>query len=248
MPSRPCRFWSAYRVRSLVLLLLATFATPAATLAQSADRNHWGISASVTPKWTLAKSIKDALFEGDGTIKGSEFTIGFVRGRQRGGDWGVSFVRKPFEDGSGEIKNEQECFNQAKTQCVPTSSSTLTKGVYLNGIEVHWFFAFLKRDRLQVGLNLAVGAASVKGEVITTEDGFRPVNYNPRTDEATLQPIHTVETKPATSELPSVFPLGKVEVQGAVGLMPGLKLTAAGGLNFPSVSARVGVVYLIGAK
>lgn len=40
----------------------------------------------------------------------------------------------------------------------------------------------------------------------------------------------------------------KLEAEGAVILTPALKLKIAGGLNFPSVSFRTGVVYLIAAR
>jgi hypothetical protein len=57
-----------------------------------------------------------------------------------------------------------------------------------------------------------------------------------------------VETLLAKDEWLAIFPLAKLEAEGAVILAPGLKVKIAGGLNFPSLGARVGVVYLIGAN
>lgn len=46
-----------------------------------------------------------------GEIEGSELTIGIVRGSTRGGEWGVSFVQKPFEDGSTSVRVDESCEN-----------------------------------------------------------------------------------------------------------------------------------------
>jgi hypothetical protein len=237
------------RLHMVVLWFLMVGAIPAAAQAQGTRDSHWGIGASWTPNWTLLKSVKNVIFEGDGTIKGSEFTVGIVRGSTRGGDWGVSFVRKPFKDGSGETKTKQQCFNPAQTQCAPDVTSTLSQGVYLNGVEVHKFIAFVTiKNRVQIGLNVGGGVAMVKGNVVKTEDGFQPVSFDPRTGLATLAPVHTVNTVLAKDEWLPIFPLFKLEAEGAFILAPGLKVKIAGGLNFPSVGARIGVVYLIGAK
>lgn len=234
---------------SRVLLLVVVIGVPPARAqAQRTNDSHWGVAASSTPNWTLAEPVRKLIFEGDGTIEGSEFTVGLVRGSTRGGDWGVSFVRKPFKDGSGETTSDEQCYNPAQTQCATETESTLTQGVYLNGVQVHWFIAFATiKNRVQIGLNLAGGVGSMNGNVVKTKDGFQP-NFNPKTGQATLTPTHTVETLLAKDELLPMFPLGKLEVESAVIVTPALKVKIAGGLNFPSIGARVGVVYLIGAK
>jgi hypothetical protein len=246
------RCHGAHAFLSRVMFLVIVMGVPCARAqAQGTKDSHWGVAASSTPKWTIAEPMRKVLFEGDGTIKGSEFTFGLVRGSTRGGDWGVSFVRKPFKDGSGETSTDQQCFNPAQTQCAMTTESTVTQGVYLNGVQVHWFIAFATiKSRVQVGLNVGAGVATVNGNVVKTKDGFTP-SFNqqtPQTGLVTLTPTHTVETLPAKDEWLSMFPLGKVEAEGAVIVTPALKIKAAGGLNFPSIGMRVGVVYLIGAK
>lgn len=238
----------AFLSRVLFLVVLIGLA-PARAHAQGTNDSHWGVAASSTPNWTLAEPIRKLFFEEDGTIKGSEFTIGLVRGSTRGGDWGVSFVRKPFKDGSGETSSDLRCFFPApQTQCATETESTLTQGVYLNGVQVHWFIAFATiKNRVQVGLNVGGGVGTMNGNVVKTEDGFTP-SVNPQTRQATLTPTHTVETLLAKDELLPMFPLAKLEAEGAVIVTPALKVKIAGGLNFPSIGMRVGVVYLFGAK
>jgi hypothetical protein len=234
--------------RVLVFSFLLAVAFPTVAQAQTGDESYWGVNGSYTPRWELMKPLRDALFEGDdveGTLEGSEFTIGFVRGSTFGGDWGVSFVRKPFKDGSGGNETSVQCFNQAQTQCATETTSTLTEGVYLNGVEVHWFIAFgTIKDRVQIGLNVGGGIARVNGNVVETRDGFRPVNFNP----FTLEPFHEVETLSAQEELLTIFPLVKLEAQGAVIVTPAFKVKVGGGLNFPGLAFRVGGTYLFGAQ
>jgi hypothetical protein len=215
------------------------------------DPSHWGVSASFTPEWTLMEPLRNVMFDQEGTLRGKEFTIGFVRGSTRGGDWGVSFVRKPFTDGSGSIEVDSECFPPPAqpNQCATTRSTSLTRGVYLNGVQVHWFIRFVNiKERVQVGLNVGGGIATFKGEVVETEDGFDVRGFNPQTGRVTLVPYHTEETFTAKEELMPLFPLAKLEAEGAIILTPALKLKIAGGLNFPSTSFRTGVVYLLGAR
>jgi hypothetical protein len=233
-----------------VLSFLLVGAIPAPLLAQG-DRSHWGVHASFTPQWTLMEPLRKVMFEEGGTLAGREFTVGVVRGSTRGGEWGVSFVRKPFKDGSGSIEVDSECFGSSAqpNQCATTTTTSLTRGVYLNGVQVHKFVRFANiKDRVQLGMNVGGGIAAVKGQVVETMDGFQVRGFNPQTGRVTLTPVHSEETQTAKDELLPLFPLAKLEAQGAVILTPALKLQIAGGLNFPSRSFRTGVVYLLGAR
>jgi hypothetical protein len=69
-----------------------------------------------------------------------------------------------------------------------------------------------------------------------------------RVEGVTAVPRHTVENLDAKDELFSVFPPGKVEVEGSVIITPALKAKIAGGLNLPGYGVRAGLVYLIGAR
>ena len=93
-------------------------------------------------------------------IDGSEFSVGFVRGSQFGGDLGVSYVRKPWKDGSTITEVSEDCFNQAQTLCRPRTEATETQNVVQSGVEVHWFVRFVNiKQRVQIGLNVAGGIA-----------------------------------------------------------------------------------------
>jgi hypothetical protein len=102
-----------------VLFLSLLLGLPASSSAQYGDESHWGVRVSFAPSWEMPESLREVLFDEDeqGTIKGSEFGIGFVRGSMRGGDWGVSYVRKPWDDGSGTTSTGVDCFDPAQTIC-----------------------------------------------------------------------------------------------------------------------------------
>jgi hypothetical protein len=223
---------------------VSTLAVPVPVRAQS----HWGVSFSATPRWQLASQLEE-LLEGDDAevdLEGSELTVGVVRGSTRGGDWGVSFVHKPFKNGSRVVDMDETCFASA---CFPQTTTSVFQDVTLNGAEFHWFARFVNiKDRVQLGLNLAGGLASVSGQIIETTDEIEIVTVDPRTGAVTTRPRRTVETLDASEELFSLFPLAKIEAAGSIIVSRGFKARVAGGFNFPGYSARVGVVYLIGAR
>lgn len=230
--------------------LVCLIVWPVASFAQTGESSHWGVRVSFAPSWEISDSVRKVLFEEgeQGNISGSEFGIGFVRGSRLGGDWGVSYVRKPWDDGSGSTSTDQDCFNQAQTICRPRTESTLTRGVYLDAVEIHWFVRFVTiKERVQIGLNVAGGIGSVKGDAISTTDRFEATGFNQQGPTGFRQ-IHEEEVLAAKDELLPVFPLVKLEAVGSVTVAPGLKVQVAGGLNFPAYSARIGLVYLIGAR
>jgi hypothetical protein len=231
-------------VRAFLFVGVFVGCVPAMAGAQS----HWGVSFSATPSWKLAGQLEDLLEDEDASVdmSGSEFTVGLVRGSTRGGDWGVSFVHKPFKDGSGSIEVSQDCF---QSTCFTSTETNVFQDVKLSGVEFHWFARFVNiKDRVQIGLNIAGGVASVKGNVIKTNEFPEVTNFDPRTGAVTAAIRGEVEVVPAKDELFSIFPLGKVEAAGTVILHPALKARVSGGLNFPGYAARIGLVYLIGAQ
>jgi hypothetical protein len=250
--STPCRMTSSHvyvliAVSAISCLLLQ----PASAAAQTGHESHWGVRVSFAPSWEISDGLREKLFDEneEGTIKGTELAIGFVRGSTLGGDWGVSFVRKPWKDGSGTTSTDVDCFNQAQSLCRPRTESTLTKGAYLDAVEVHRFIRLVNiKRRVQLGLNVGGGIGAMRGEVVTTDDGFEPTGFNQQGPTGFIQ-IHEESTRPAKDELLKYFPLGKVEGVASLIVAPGLKVQVAAGMNFPSYSsARVGLVYLIGAR
>ena len=230
-------------VMSTAIMLLA-IASPA--LAQpkvkKEDPSFWGVNVSFAPGWELSDQVKNLLGAEDNEIvnfSGNEFTIGFVRGSRLGGDWGVSFVRKPFDDGSGVTETDQDCFNNAQTICRPRIKTSLTRGMTLTGVEVHWFIRFVTiKERAQIGLNLAGGIASPSGEVVITTDSFQPTGFN-QNGPTGFTPVHEVEVSESKDEFLPYWPLGKVEVVGSLIAAPKFKVQAAYGLNFPAISWRI---------
>jgi len=231
---------------ALFLLELAVGATPAFAQEKQPNPSHWGASFSVAPGWDLAPQLKK-LIQNDSTsvdIQGSEFAVGIVRGSRRGGDWGVSFISKPFKDGSSFVSTDQTCF---QTSCLPTTETYAMQGVKLTGIEVHRFIRIANITKYaQVGVNVAGGIAKLSGTVVRTQDDY-DTTFNPQTGRVTVVPTHTVETKDAATELFPKFPLIKIELEGAAVITPALKATISGGLNFPGMGMRAGLVYLFGA-
>jgi hypothetical protein len=237
----------------LVCVCLITLAWPGQAFAQKQkkdDPSHWGVAISGVNSWSMSPRIKKLLDSDnpDGVnIEGKEFSIGFVRGSRLGGDWGVSFVRKPWKDGSGETTNDQDCFNQAQTICKPRTEVSMTQGVYTKGFEVHWFIAAVTiKQRVQLGVNVAGGLGTMKGKVNKTTDSFQPTGFN-QNGPTGYTAIHEVENLEAADELLKYFPNGKVEFVASVTVAPGVKIQFADGLNFPAMpSFRFGGVVLIG--
>ena len=78
----------------------------------------------------------EKLFDGTVEIKGRDVSIGIARGRGRelGGDWGVSFIHKQFNDGSRVDSFQQQCgFSNG---CFQDGEAVTTQGVALNGLEI----------------------------------------------------------------------------------------------------------------
>jgi hypothetical protein len=235
--------------RLAALAIICSFMMPSVARAQD-KKSLWGVRVAFTPGWEIADSVHKIFFEPEdnGVMKGSEFSIGFVRGSVLGGDWGVSFVRKPFDNASGTNRLDQDCFNQAQTICRPNHEVKTFDNVYLNAFEVHRFIAIAHiTSRVQVGLNVGGGLGTMKGNIVTVTDRFEPTGFNQNGPTGFVL-VHEEEVALAKDELLPFFPLFKLEAEGSVNVAPGLKLKIAGGMNFPAMSFRVGAVYLFGAK
>jgi len=230
---------------------------PSSATAQE-DSSHWGVGVSFTPKWSAHDTLRTKLLglgseDDEGDLEGSEFTIGVVRGSVGGGEWGVSYVRRPFENGTTLIEREpEECFNdQFVNSCSRSTFTRELQDVFLQGVEWHMFIPFVRvAERVQIGVNVAAGAGFPEGTIIETFDNVNTTTIlvppPPRTSTDTF-----TDTFPsaATDVMYPVVPLLKLEAQGAILLAPGLKLKVSAGLSAPSAAAfRIGAVYLIGAN
>jgi len=230
-----------------VAILVFLVTVPMRLFAQGTNDRHWGIAASVTPKWQSQSSLTKIIDGGDGTFQGSDLTVGFVRGSARGGDWGVSFVQKPFKDGLISTVTENDCQTipgpTAINYCSLLTEKKALHDVALRGVEYHVFKPFATIKRVQLGVNIGAGVATWRGSIEETQD-FRV--------EQTGRPVmnmHQVNTEEAKEEFFHVMPLLKLEAQAAVMAARGFKVKISGGLNFPSTSSfRIGAVMLVGAK
>ncbi len=225
--------------RALAVFVAVVGLTPARAHAQD---SHCGAEDSFTPPRSAHEAFRDALlFEGDGPIEGTEFAIGIVRGSTLGGDWGVSFVQKPFEDGIGSSRFDQNCFSGI---CTSTSFVREMRDVRLRGVEFHWFRPFVTiKERVQIGINVAGGVAKPQGTILETITFTTTFSLpQPRTESMTDS-----FASPAKDVLQPIQPLGKLEAAGAIILAPGFKIKVAGGLNYPSVATfRIGGTVLFG--
>jgi hypothetical protein len=233
---------SAPAIPSVLFVFICLLPAPAAAQAAPVPaRSHWGVTASFSPSAEAHEGYRELLydFEGAGSVKSSEFTIGLVRGSTRGGDWGVSFVRKPLKDGSQATDVDTDCFEP--TNCGTFTYTKTMRNVVLTGVEFHWAPTFVTlANRVQIGINIAGGIASASGdieEVFINE--FTDPNFPDSTDTI-VSPAKEILIKPQ--------PLGKVEVQGSVIATPAFKIRVAGGFNAPGYGVRFAAVYLIGAK
>lgn len=222
--------------------------TSSAGLAQAQEdrKSHWGASVSFTPQWKAHEKLQELLWaEGDGTLEGSEFTVGLVRGSTRGGDWGVSFVRKPVKNGTTITRFTEESDAQF---LVRQTHRIVFQDTYLQGVEFHAFIPFATiKNRVQIGLNLAGGIATTKGTVEETFDMFS--QFRLPNGEVFTNTDTSSNTFPASEVVYEYQPLGKVEAQAAFILAPSVKLKVGGGFNMPSAASfRVGLVFLFGAS
>ncbi len=215
-----------------------------------AQESSWGVSGAFVPSWTVPADnvVFRAMFAADAVdITGSEFRIGFVRGRTLGGDWGVSFVRRKLKDGS---TLSSDLYTDPSLPGVEQGEFTTLRNVELTGVEVHKFspFGTIAR-RVQIGLVFGGGIGSAKGELDTRSVS---VDYSFVGNRMIQTPVETRETLDA-KEL--VYPgnglvaLGRLELAVAGIVAPGFKVRASGGMAFPGMHTfSIAGVYLIGAK
>ena len=232
--------------RGLLLTAMFLLCLPGASAAQ--DASHWGVIGSVTPQWKVPTQLED-LFEGTVDIKGTDFSVGIARGRWRSGDWGVSYIRKRFKDGSRVEKIEQDC--NFSNGCFLDGDSFTTRGVAINGLEVHKFIPFVRiRDRVQIGMNVAGGFGKFTGVLDKREFSADPVSFPPGGGRPTGRQTETSSTEPATEliDIP-VFPIFKLQASVAVIASPAFKLRFQGGIDLPGYEfVSIAAVYLIGGK
>ena len=218
--------------------------------AASAQESSWGVSGSYVPSWKVPgeNAVFKALFSADAVdISGSEFRVGFVRGRMQGGDWGVSFVRRKLKDGS---TLSSDLYSDPAMPSVQQGEFTTLRNVELTGVEVHKFSPFgTIANRVQIGLLFGGGIASSKGELDTRSVWLDQTFVGNRMVYTPVETTETVSAEELVYPGNGLVPLGRLELAVAAVVAPGLKVRASGGLAFPGTHTfSIAGVYLFGAR
>jgi hypothetical protein len=237
--------------RTVIAVLALTALTPTRLAAQTAEQAVlWGITASVTPRWSAAGAVKHYVDADQYDISGGEFTVGFVRGRSLGAEWGVSLVRKSVEEGStSRFGTFSVCYQQ---QCVERSTTFVARNVSLLGVEAHKFFNLVTiRRRVQIGVNLAAGVVQVRGQAEKTLR-YATLVTDPATGDPRIQQVtevSMVDGGQIFSGGNEVSYAASAKVEAGVGfiLNRNVKVRVTGGVNFPGYHiASFHVIYLFG--
>ena len=202
-------------MRSLLIFataLVLTSHVPAhAQFLEDFEERLWGVQVSFTPEWQSLDLIGGVLKLEEFDISGSDFTIGFARGRMSSGHWGVSLVRQRWQEMA--ICTKTECYGAGSTR--------------LQGIAGNWFLPFgspFAGDRLQAGMHVDLGAGWLEGTVREISAGEEVAVTELLGDPWKSYPL----------------PLFRAEVAVAVTVAPGLKVIGSGGYGFP-FKRRIGI-------
>jgi hypothetical protein len=242
-------------VKKVVIMSVLAVAVSAGT-ARAQDATRWGVVGSFAPSWKIAEQLSDLLVAVDREaqvssvdIHGSELRVGVARGRELGGDWSLSFVRKRFQDSHVSQMDRFEYFDGQQAVTETLAFDYNLDEVTLTGVEYQRFrpFATIK-ERVQVGLTYGGGVGWLGGTARGVEvdaDGSRNVERTPDAlfgeGEVGLFSVMERTLKPV--------PLGRLELSVAGLVAPGLKVRVSGGFNFPGYQAgSISAVYLFGSR
>ena len=267
---------------ALFALLLAGLSTPA--FAQDAS-SSWGVIGSFVPQWSVPSSLEqlaalhfseDELSIEAQNLRGSEFRIGVVRGRTSSGDWGVSFVRKTYDETSRPSVMGGACSggtvgNAVVLDCEDLITDLTRVDTVLNGFEVHKYIPFVTiARRAQIGVNLGGGVGALSGSVTLADSvvsyrcTFPPGVFPEFSGDqdgpfaaCAGAPVTVLSTVPGATSTDDAsrflksesnwLPIGRVELAAAVIVSSRVKVRVAGGLNYPGVNAvSVAAMYLFG--
>jgi hypothetical protein len=199
---------------------------PAPASAQI-DDTSWGITAGVSPQWSMPGTMLAGLFDATRLdVKGPEFRVGVIRGTTLGGEWGVSLIHKRL---SKESTIELEGPNAIVT--------VVADDAELIGGEVHRFFPFARSGRVQFGVNVGGGVAQLRGFVTGVYDGPTTASFTLPFPDAFV----------VTGRQIDWLPVGRAELAGAVLLGERLKVRVSGGFNMPGLQVvSLSFSYLLG--
>lgn len=249
--------------RSILLsvLLLVAAATPAFAqrdrlLVEPSPPTEWAFTFGLTPSWDirpagLAELVglnKEDMVSQGGTsfLKGTDWSIGFARGRATGGDWGISFVQQRYHrdsmlgrfspcTGNNGVVLVERCFGE---------SIRLT-GAAAIGPEFHLNAPIVTiRDRVQINLALGGGIAVVRGTAAVER-------YEPTFGASGVPVVATTRAEGEVADVAddvftsnAVTFLVRIEPGVAFIVSPRVKVSVNAGFNYPGTTRfRVGATY-----
>lgn len=209
------------------LITLAALVLAPAPAAAQIDDTSWGITAGVSPQWSMPGDWLAGIFDATTLdVKGPEFRLGVIRGTTLGGEWGVSLVHK-------RLSKESTVEVEGATDIL----TVIANDAELIGVEVHRFFPFAKAGNVQIGVNLGGGIAQLRGFVTGTFSGTTSADFTlpfPDAFEVTGRDIDWL-------------PLARAELAAAVLAGDRLKVRVSGGFNMPGFQiVSVSFSYLLG--
>ena len=222
-----------------VRVLLVAIAVGHAVPAAAQDSSRWGISGSFVPRWEFLHFIEDAM-ERNVELEGADLSIGIVRGRQFGGEWGISFVQRRIEDDSRVIQQEAlKCVSRpGLPDLCARGAFHLTRDASMTGVQLHRFFPIgTIAQRVQIGAVVTGGVARLRGDAEEVREHLQ-VALNPATGATNV----TVASESAMVEAGAIFddtglddyiPIGGIEAAVAVLAGPNVKLRFSAGASFP---------------
>jgi hypothetical protein len=275
------------RLHSLALAVVVTvcpLASPPA-LAQIVDRpptqprpqSHWGVRASFAPRWSTPESWGRLIF-GDvepdlaPVVKGTDWSIGVVRARPLGFEFGLSMTRKTISQDYVIPENHAYGFNNETFISVITNTGL--ENVEITGVESHVVIPAARAgERVQIGVLLGGGIGTIpSARVHRTIEGppffstcpnfSLPLTSPPpgggfvQDDRGNCVPVAPgSRVGTTTTSFREIWPfeqlwlLIKTQLAVDVQVAGPLKLRFAGGLNFPSAQyIGVEAVYLFSMR
>ena len=210
--------------------IVITAAMLLAAAARLAAQDQWGVNLGVTPSWQTGPGI-NALFGANRVdVHGSEIRIGFVRGLDIEGDWGLSFVRTNIAADSTVDADVAPC---SRGTC--GTYLRAVDPIHMTGFEFHQYYPFKTwRDRVQVGMLGAVGLGWLRGTVS---------KHTITNDSDTQATVDAGEFYPPST---TVMPLVRIELAVACVIVPNFKIRASGGWGLPGYHTfGIGFIYLV---
>lgn len=261
-------------------VVVALLLWPSSAAAQDPDApfrlptpKRWGVELSITPKWFTPDggSWSQDLYCGllipagrfsnceEVSLGGSDFRVGFLRGRSRGGDWGVAYVRRRFSDDAA-VRAGLSCPAESLRPYLTGGGFSFPSGpscgalfsgpdsgyyfqftnVTLSGPEFHWSIPITTiANRVQLGFTAAGGIGSLKGFA----DGFSTTGEQSGVNLGSPFPTVRAVRVDIDGLLSKTQFMARTDFDVAVRVAPGVKVRASAGLDMQG--AHIGGISLL---